>query len=95
MRIIVPLKILIVTFFLTGCTTTSVQKFGPDGKNLFQASNTSIGWDREDVHLDLIKGKEGDTMVQIGIGKSGGSDGLKQAIKKMEEALAIMKGVAK
>lgn len=87
--------ILITALLLSACTTTTVRKIGPDGKNLFQASNTSIGWDREDVSLELLKDNQGQTMVQIGIGKSGGSEGLKRAIKKMEEALAIMKGAAK
>lgn len=90
-----PLPIIVALLLLSACTTTTVQKFGPDGKYLFRASNTSIGWDRENITLDLIKGKEGDTLVQIGIGKSGGSDSFKAATRKMEEALAIMKGAAK
>lgn len=85
----------ITLLLLSSCTTTSVEKFGPDGKNLFKASNTSLAWDREDVSLDLIKDNQGQTMVQINIGKSGGSEGFKAAIKKLDEALVIMKGLAK
>lgn len=85
--------ILFFVFFVSACTTTSVKRFTPEGKPAFEASNTSIGWDRENVTLDLLKSKD-DTALKIGIGKSGGSPALEKAIKMMEEGLAIMKGAA-
>jgi hypothetical protein len=87
------LPLIIVLLFLSACTTTSVKRFTPEGEPAFEASNTSIGWDRENVTLDLLKSKD-DTALKIGIGKSGGSQGLEKAIKMMEEGLAIMKGAA-
>lgn len=86
-----PLALLLL--LLSACTTTTVTKFHDNGKLAFKATNLSIGWDRENVSLDLIKTKE-ETAIQIGIGKSGGSEGLGKAIKMMEDGLAIMKGAA-
>jgi len=86
------LTLIFLLFFLSACTTTSINKFGPDGKPTFKASNTSVGWDRENVTLDLLKTKE-ETALQVGIGKSGGSEGLKRAIKALEDGLAALKGL--
>lgn len=80
-------------FFVSACTTTSVKRYGQDGKPAFEASNISIGMDRENISLDLMK-TEKETALQVGIGKSGGSQSFQAAIKKLEEALVIMKGAA-
>lgn len=86
----IPAFFVLFVFFVSACTTTSVKRFTPEGKPAFEASNTSIGWDRENVTLDLLKSKE-ETALQIGIGKSGGSEGLDKAIQVMGEALETLK----
>jgi hypothetical protein len=82
-----------IVFFVTACTHTHIAKFDAAGKKILEASNISIGWDRENVTLDLSKSKE-ETGLTIGIGKSGGSEGFQAAIKKLEDALALMKAGA-
>lgn len=84
--------VLILFLFLTACTTTSVDKYSPDGKKIFSASNTSIGWDRENITLDLKK-KDQETDLMIGIGSSSGSSGLARAITAMEKTLEELKGL--
>lgn len=79
-------------FFVTGCTTTTITRVGPDGESTFSASNTSLGWDREDINLEVIRTQEG-VGVRVGIGKSGGSEGLKRAIEALENGLAELKGL--
>lgn len=78
-------------FFVSACTTTTISRWNEKGGKVFDASNISIGMDRENISLDLVK-SEKDTALQVGIGRSGGSESFKAAIKKLEEALAIMKG---
>ena len=72
--------------FVTGCTTTTITS--PN----FTATNTSIGWDREEVALEVLRTPDG-IGVKVGIGKSGGSAGLQIAIKALEDALKSLKGV--
>ena len=79
-------------FFVTGCTTTTITRTSPDGESNFTASNTSIGWERENVTLEVIKTEEG-LGVRVGIGKSGGAEGLKKAIKSLEDGLLALKGL--
>jgi hypothetical protein len=81
-----------IVFFVSACSHTSIAKYGPDGKPVLKASNTSLAWDREAVTLDLVKSKE-DTALQIGIGKSGGSKGLDKAIAVMSKALETLKAL--
>jgi len=78
--------------FVTGCTTTTISRIGPDGESTFTATNTSIGWDREEVALEVLR-TPGGIGVKVGIGKSGGSAGLQIAIKALEDALKSLKGV--
>ncbi len=80
--------IFIVAIALAGCTTTHVKRV--DGDKVFEASNTSVGWDRENIRLDLNKAPE-KVKVGIRIGKSGGSAGLDRAITGLENALEGLK----
>lgn len=86
------LLLILVLIFLSACTTTTIIKYDSDGKPLFKASNTSVGWDREDVSLGLLKTKD-QTLLKVGIGKSGGSRGLEGAINGMQEALDTLKAL--
>ena len=80
--------IFILVIALAGCTTTHVKRV--DGEKVFEASNTSIGWDRENIRLDLNK-DTGKVKVGIRIGKSGGAAGLDRAITGLENALEGLK----
>jgi len=81
---------ILIIAFLPACTTTYVKR--TDGQKTFEAGNTSIGWDREDVRFDLSK--EPDKLnIGIGIGKSGGSAGLDRAITGLEKSLATLKAL--
>lgn len=86
------LILILILIFLSACTTTTITRIGPDGESTFSASNTSLGWDREDVNLEVIRTPDG-IGVKVGIGKSGGSEGLKRAIKALEDGLAALKGL--
>ena len=82
--------IILIFVFLPACTTTHVKR--TDGDKIIEASNTSIGWDREDLRLDL--NKEPDKLnIGIAIGKSGGSAGLDRAITGFENALETLKSL--
>lgn len=83
--------IFILVIALAGCTTTHVKRW-VDGDKVFEASNTSVGWDRENIRLDLNKSPEKVT-VGIRIGKSGGSAGLDRAITGLENALEGLKAL--
>jgi hypothetical protein len=80
--------IFVLAIVLAGCTTTHVKRV--DGDKVFEASNTSIGWDRENIMLDLNKAPD-KVKVGIRIGKSGGSAGLDRAITGLENALEGLK----
>ena len=82
---------LFVLAFLTACTTTHVSR--TDGINKFEASNTSWGWEREDLSLSLKKPDA--TELEIRIGKSSGKEGLDRAITGLESTIKILKGVSK
>ena len=73
--------------FLSACTSTHVLR--TDGEKVFEASNISIGWDRENVNLELTK--PDNTHVAIGIGSSKGSTGLDGAITGLETTLDQLK----
>jgi len=80
----------VVFFLMSACTTTYVKR--TDGDKTFEAGNTSIGWDREDVRFDLNK-ELGKLDIKIGIGKSGGSAGLDRAITGLEKSLETLKAL--
>lgn len=86
------LSLILILIFLSACTTTTITRTSPDGESNFTASNTSIGWERENVTLEVIKTEEG-IGVRVGIGKSGGAEGLKKAIKSLEDGLLALKGL--
>ena len=85
-KILIPL---VLFMFASACTTTHVSKIVGDSK--FEASNTSIGWDRENITLGLTK--PDNTTVKIEIGSSGGSAGLDRAITGFETALKQLKSM--
>jgi hypothetical protein len=87
-QIIMKTLIFILVIALVGCTTTHVKRV--DGDKSFEASNTSIGWDRENIRLDLNKAPD-KVKVGIRIGKSGGAAGLDRAITGLENALEGLK----
>ena len=82
------LAVVLALLLLASCTTTYVKRV--DGEKSFEASNTSIGWDRENISLDLNKTPD-KVNVGIRIGKSGGSAGLDRAITGLENALEGLK----
>lgn len=90
MRNIIALSVLI--FSLTACTTTYVKR--TDGTNVFEASNTSIGWERKGFDANLVKNAEG-IAVGIKIDESSGKDGFDRAVVGLENALKILKGTGK
>lgn len=86
------LPFVLLLLLLSACTTTEIVKHTPEGQEVFRASNTSIGWDRENVSLDLLKTKD-QTALQVGIGKSGGSKGMEKAISGIQEGLDSLKAL--
>ena len=80
--------IYILIILLSACTTTYISR--TDGINKFEASNTSIGWDREDLSLTLKKPDQ--TMLEISIGKSGGAESFNRGIEFLEKAIEAFKG---
>lgn len=74
---------------LSACTTTHIYR--TDGINKFEASNTSIGWDRENIDLSLSK-KLNDIQVGVKIGKSGGSESFNRGIEFLELAIEAFRG---
>ena len=84
----IRISAVILILFITSCTTTHVLRI--DGEKKFEASNTSIGWDREDISLGLKKGEK-ETELMIGVGSSSGSPGLNRAISAVEKTLEDLK----
>jgi len=72
---------------LSACTTTHISR--TDGINKFEASNTSIGWDREDLSLTLKKSDQ--TMLEVSIGKSGGTESFNRGVEFLEKAIESFK----